>query len=275
MSDILSKSGHFDPIHSAHSIEQVIFVVQMERPLNDAEFSIVRQKALQFRILNDLPAIMEHQGLAFGMGIGSLTPMNGFTLSRIGPDGTVEKELRIERNSVTFRSLLYSRWVDTWTQVQNYFDQIVPMFFDSNKITGVSLNFIDKFVWSGDPEKCNIGSLLRPESKYISPNVFEAKDLWHSHTGAFIRVDGKTKRLLNVNVDSLDDNQPEGSRRAVVIATVLTDLLNQPGYEPFDLNKANAMVGIETKIQTLHVFGKEVFSNILNEEMSKRIALID
>lgn len=277
MSNNLNENGHFDPIHKAHSIEQVLFVVQMERPLNDEELSGIRQKAQQFITSGDLPAISENQGFIF-MGFNpNPTPIqNGFVLSRILPNGTVEKELRIERNSITFRSLDYLRWDNFWTQVKTYFEQIVPVLFSTeNKITGISLNVIDKFVWSGESEKCNAGSLLRSESDYLCPNIFKANDLWHNHTGAFIRVDNKTKRLLNVNVDSLDESQSNGSRRVVVIATVLTDLLNQLGYESFDLNSTNAMTEIEAKLLELHAFSKEVFGNIINEKMSKRIALIE
>lgn len=276
MSDVLSQNNCFNPIHEAHAIEQVLFVVQVDRPLNDDELTKVRQVALRFKTKDELPAITELQGFTFGIGVGSPSPIqNGFMLYRTWSDGTVEKELRVERNSITFRTLHYSRWANQKEEAKKYFEAIIPLFSENNRITGISLNYIDKFVWSGDLENCHANFLLRPESDYVCPHIFNAKDLWHSHTGAFIRVDNKTKRLLNVNADFLDENQPDGPRRIVIIATVLTDMLNQPGYEPFDMSKANVMMEIEAKLHQLHIFGKEVFSNILNEEMSKRIALID
>jgi uncharacterized protein (TIGR04255 family) len=277
MTDVLNQNNRFNPIHEAHAIEQVLFMVQVERPLNDDELTKVRQAALKFKTNDELPAITELQGFTISIGGGSPAPIpNGFMLYKTWTDGTVEKELRVERNSVTFRTLHYTRWIDEWGQAKKYFESIIPLFSENNRITGISLNYIDKFVWPGKIEECNANYLLRPNSNYLCPHIFNAQDLWHSHTGAFIRVDNRTKRLLNVNADFLDENQPDGSiRRIVVIATVLTDMLNQLGFEPFNLSGSNVMMEIEAKLNQLHIFSKEVFSNILNEEMSKRIALID
>jgi uncharacterized protein (TIGR04255 family) len=275
MSDVLHQNGKFDPIHGAHAIEQVFFIVQIERPLDDAEFSKVRQTALQFKIDDELPAITELQGFTISIGSGSPTPtQNGFMLFRTGTDGTVEKELRIERNSVMFRTLRYSRWKDVWAEAKKYFGPIVPLFAHNNKITGISLNTIDKFVWSGTPSQYNASYLLRSGSNYLCPHIFQVNDLWHSHTGSFIRVNDKTKRLLNINADSLDEKQFNGARRVIVIATVLTDFLNQLDYEPFNVTSEDVMEKVETQLQELHSFGNDVFRNILNDEMAKRIALV-
>jgi hypothetical protein len=115
--------------------------------------------------------------------------------------------------------------------------------------------------------------MLRPNSRFLCPNIYNAKDLWHSHTGWFERFDAATKRLVNVNVDFVETSTDDDMRRAIVIKTVLTDFLNQTGYERSNPNSAAALGIIEHHLDQLHNFCKEVLSDIIKEEMSTRIAL--
>jgi hypothetical protein len=108
----------------------------------------------------------------------------------------------------------------------------------------------------------------------VCPHVFETREFWHSHTGKFIRASGNVKRLLNVNVDYLEETTAKGSRRVVSITTVLTDMLNQPNYSPTKINSKDALDFVDNSMEDLHVFGKEVLREIICPEMSKRIALI-
>lgn len=271
-----NQNGHFDPIHQAHAIEQVLFVLQFDRPLNDVNFAKVREVSEQFQ--SELPGRNDVQNIKMVIGptgpAGSTPPTPVTVFRRVGPDGTVENELRVEPTSLTFRTSLYTRWDAVWTRTRKYFDAIIPMYVEHAKISGVGLNFIDKFVWVGAISECRPSLLLRPESNYLCPHVHTAKDLWHSHTGAFLRIDSKTKRLLNINVDYIDENRPNGLRRVVTITTVLTDFMNQPGYASSEVAAGDASEFFAAHMKQLHKFGKEVFGNIINDEMSKRIALI-
>lgn len=279
MPNILNQSGRFEPIHAAHAIEQVVFVLQLERALDEASFSNAREAVKQFKVETDMPGLTAIQTFTLAIGPSGQVPSppsspSGVMLSRTGADGTVEKELRVERDSVTFRSSLYTRWDAVWLQARKYFEAVVPIYAANAKITGISLNYVDKFKWVGDLAECRTNLLLRLGSKYLCPHIFEAKDFWHSHTGVFIRTDDNTKRLLNINVDYLDEIRADDVRRVVSITTVLTDLLNQPGYEPSEIAAKDAVEFLGAHMQGLHVFGKKVFGNIINDEMSKRIALI-
>jgi hypothetical protein len=80
--------------------------------------------------------------------------------------------------------------------------------------------------------------------------------------------------LLNVNVDHLDEILSDDTRRVVSIITVVTDLLNQPGYVATEVTAENIVQFLDSHAKELHVFGKKVFGNVINDEMSKRIALI-
>ncbi len=277
MSDSPKAQGHFDPAHDAHAIEQVVFVLQIERPIDEKPFNEVRDAVAQ--IAFDLPGRSEIQGVgimlgAMGIGAPIPSPITGNVFSRTSPAGLVESELRIDRTSVTFRTTLYTRWDGVWAQARKYFDFLIPRYVAQARITGISLNFVDRFIWSGATSECRPSLLLRPSSKYLTPQVYEASDLWHSHTGAFLRADSQTKRLLNVNVDYVD-GPPPAKQRTVAITTVLNDMFNQPDYEATEFTQRGAVQFFESHMQDMHIFGKQVFGNIINDEMKKRIALID
>lgn len=279
MPDNQNQNGHFEPIHEAHAIEQVLFVLQIDRPLDEVDFAAVCEVANQFK--SELPGSVEIQGLALRIDArGPSGPIpSGPTVGRVfrkmRPDGTVESELRVDKDSVTFRTSLYTRWDAIWTQARRYFDALVPKYVAQAGISGISLNFVDKFLWIGATSECRPSLLLRPGSKYLCPHVYSAQDLWHSHTGAFLRISNEIKRLLNINVDYLDENRPNGIQRVVAITTVLTDLMNQPGYTQSQVVAKDAAEFLDAQMKQLHTFGKEVFGNTINDEMCRRIALVD
>ena len=93
----------------------------------------------------------------------------------------------------------------------------------------------------------------------------------------FLRADDRTKRLLNVNVDCLDEFVPQTNenRRVVAITTVLTDMLDQPGFASSDVTEVTAMTELEDRMQTLHILDKDILANIICDEMVRRIALVD
>jgi uncharacterized protein (TIGR04255 family) len=276
MTSTLNNSGHFEPIHSAHAIEQVVFVLKFETPIADDVFEQIRDASKQFQNGTDMPMHVKFsfQQFSADQAIPLPVQVSGFMLRRMRADGSVEKELRVEPGSVTFMTTLYTRWDAAWLQARRYFEALAPIYASRAKVSGVGLNYIDKFTWVGDMATCRATELLRIGSEYLCPHIFNASDFWHSHTGIFIRVDSKTKRLLNVNVDYLDEVRGEDMRRVISITTILTDLMNQPGYDAFEATPENIIEYLDARVKGLHVFGKEVFGKVINDEMSKRIALV-
>lgn len=278
MPDDRNRTGRFEPIHDAHAIEQVAFVIQFSPALDDGGLAEVRKLVEPFT--SELPGRKDIQALSVSIrvpglsGLAAPSPIAGSAYSRTRPDGTVESELRVDQLSVTFRTVLYTRWDAVWQNARRYFDAVIAKYVSADTtVAAISLTFFDKFLCVGTVAECRPSLLLRPNSRYVCPHVFSAPDLWHSHTGAFLRVDEATKRLLNVNVDYLEENQPDGVRRVIAIATALTDLMNQPGYVSSRVMANDVCQFLDTHMKQLHHFGKEVFGNVVNDDMSKRIAL--
>ncbi len=275
MADTLSQKGQFNPIHSAHAIEQVVLVLQFDKPLDSTNFAEVLKAAEQFK--PDFSKSIPIQKLTFVFGAGASNqpdPINsGTSFQKTGADESVENELRVEQAALTFTTTKYTRWAAVWSQASSYFDALVPFYTKHAGLSGISVNYVDKFVWSGNVNDCKPSYLLRTDSKYLCPHVYTAEDFWHSHTGAFTRYDAFTRRLLNVNVDYLDEIRLEQTHRIVAITTVLADQLNQPGYTPRSLNQDQNIDFIKSHMDNLHILGKAVFGNIINDTMSDRIAL--
>ena len=275
------KKQGFEPLHDAHAIEQVVFAIQFQGQLDDDAFKHVCD-ALD-PVTDDLPkkvpipgSNVVGQNFTFTFGPIS-TPASSAHVAKIyqnvQPDGTVGIEFKIDRGSVVFRTTLYTRWAATWSRARKYYDVVLPMYAAKLSVAGVSLNYVDKFVWTGAPADCRPALLLGQNSKYLCPHVYDSTDLWHSHTGAFSRVDRHTKRLLNVNVDYIDEQNNNVPRRTIAIGTVISDLMNQPEYDPIEIPEADVNSFFDSRMQQLHDFGKLVFANIINDQMSKRIAL--
>lgn len=277
MPEAVAKNGQFEPLHAAHAIEQVIFVVQFDRPLDDDPFLQALKTAEQFK--EELPGEIQMQGVTFMIGASPGMPSNGQAAGkwfrRSAPNGVIENDLRVERVALTFVTTLYTRWDTVWAQARKYFSVLLPIYATKAKIASISLNYIDKFSWRGDMTDCRPNLLLRPDSKYLCPHVFQADDFWHSHTGAFVRVDQNTKRLVNINVDYLDEPRADGPRRIVSVTTIITDLLNQVGYEPIDVASDHCVDFLDAHMRMLHISEKDILGNIVNDEMCKRIALVD
>lgn len=278
MPDAPDNNGHFEPVHAAHAIEQVVFVLQFDRPLDDVTFARVHQASDQFS--QDLPGQEVTQGFAFAIsGPGEMpppVPTQGIIRRRVGPDGAIVNELRMERSAVTFITTHYTRWNEIWMNASNYFNTLLPIFAQQGaRIVVIGLNFVDKFAWNGELAQSNPNLLLRARSDYLCPHVYQAQDFWHSHTGAFIRVDEFTKRLINVNVDYVDEIRNNGQKRIVAITTAISDQLNQPDYTPYNIEDQNLVEFVSRHMQSLHDYGKSILGNVITDEMSRRIALIE
>jgi len=267
--------GRFEPIHDAHAIEQVALVLQTQRNLDDAELTAIAKAAEQFR--GEFTNLMQLQTMSFGFGSLGVAPrvapnqFAGTALVKTRESGIIESELRLDRSSVSFRTTTYTRWPEVWAQIRRYFAAVLPIYAPAGEINAIALNYVDKFYWDGEAAEMRPTALLRDDSPYVCPFVFEAEDLWHSHVGAFRRVDDLVKRLININLDCLDEEQP-AKRRIVSITTVLTDTLGNAGYGVLEVDDAGVKFFCD-RAEQLHIESKAIVGEILNEQACQRIGL--
>jgi len=263
--------------------------VQFTRQADDIAFKSILDKSDPFR--ETLPGVTPGFGLIpFGGGVPFGVPFGasvqiignmpgaqhlpqGITYSRSRPDSTVETDLVVSRQSVTYRTTGYTTWREVWASASKYFDCLFPLYTGGTGIASVALSYLDKFYWVGDIAAVDVSNLIRRPSPYVAPHVLTTEDLWHSYTGVFIRADRETKRLLNVNVDCIDDSPKGELRRVISIGTSLTDMFNQPSYAPKNMTDDDAITVFREHLAILHSKSKEVFGQIITDAMRERIAL--
>lgn len=269
------SQGKFEPIHSAHAIERAQIIIEFNGLIDATSFLEASSAAERFR--EGLPERVETQG--FKVSVGSrgssgVPPVAnpGFVLRRAGQEGYVD-ELRVDHGTIDFRTTSYVRWDSLWERLSLYFNALVPIYLRSVRVAAFAANYLDKFAWSGDLVECKTNELLRKNSRYVPPHIYDEEDFWHSHTGAFIKVGNDTKRLLNVNLDYLDEERPQGPRRIVAITTIISDQMDQVGYEAYSIPSGDIDNFVASHMQSLHSFGKDVLGDIINDEMCRRIAL--
>jgi uncharacterized protein (TIGR04255 family) len=270
------REKQFRPLHSGHAIEQVAFSLKAAGELDETAL-IAAGEAAKAVAGGDLPKFAEIRVMMVSVGPEMAaqspnTPLAGYQLQKFRTNGIIESELRVERSSLLYLTTQYSRWATVWEQARKYLVSILPK-YAGLPISALGLNYVDKFIWDGPIEECEPARMLMPASPYLTPHIYKASDLWHSHTGAFLRHDARTKRLLNVNVDYLDEQTVQGPRRSVAIKTVLTDMLNQAGYERCAADASQISEIFDAHMQSLHAFNKQVIASIISPEMSRRIAL--
>ena len=272
---------NFEPLHEGHAIEQMTLTIQMDRPIDTASISAVR------KALGNLPELPRRQDLrevtlALGASVPSphpsqITSTSGVSFAKINEDGTVETELRLERSGISYHTTHYTSWQIIWPRAFGHIKTVLPLYLSKVSLSGLALVYIDKFVWNGPGlEDADPTQMLRQGSPFLPPHIFKRKDLWHSHTGAFERIDSTTKRLINVNLDFVDQPKDDRTDRTIVITTVLNDLLNQPDYGRLENQPSLPdfwIRQIDDRLNRLHDDSKNVLAEIISENMSHRIAL--
>jgi uncharacterized protein (TIGR04255 family) len=266
----------FDPLHKGHAIEQMTIVIRMNKEIDDS--SIAAIKAVMGSP-PELPRRTDIRGFTVAIGTNIHAPSStsagnvGLSFAKFADDGTVHTELRTERSSITYHTTRYTSWENIWSQARKYFASLIPQYLTKVGITGIALVYVDRFIWNGQETPADASKLLRANSVFLCPNVYKVKDLWHSHSGWFDRINPITKRLANVNVDFMEAPPEDRFRRAIVVNTVLTDLFNQPGYDPANPSPEDAIGFVEDHLTQLHDFCKVILSGIISDNMAKRIAL--
>lgn len=274
----------FKALHEAHAIEQVVVAIQFGRVLNDVELRAGHDAIAAFG--SELPGgglvrAMELQigpgGLVPFAAGGAASPVNGYLRTLSDGRGVVIKELKLDRQALTFTTQAYTRWEKVWAETHKYFDAIL-LAIASVPVAAYSLTYVDKFIWSGPSPEAGIPAmLLRKECPFIAPCTYAAENLWHSYSGQFIRINDYTKRLQVVNLDCLDETDSNGfesrTSRVIRITTALTNIFNQPEYSNHNIEASAAIEEIDVGFDELHDALKKIFGLIVNDQILELVGM--
>lgn len=259
----------FEPLHAAHSIENVQFILNFSTAISDADWPAVLETARSHK--GALPGEIPVTSFT---GTGTVQEGKpGIARRRAAPTGAIEEELVVTRGSLVYHTSKYDRWVGCWNRAREIFDSVLSAVPGGFVLSTIGQSVVDKFVHHGAPSRESLQNVLRKDSPYICSHVFECDDLWHSHTGAFIKHDPQTRRLRNINIDYLDDQISGLTRRTLAISIVVSDQFQQQGYDPNTLRITNTSTLINDHMENLHQENKMILSRLLTDKMVRRIAL--
>ena len=267
-----STVGQFNPLHAAHAIESVQFSINFSKPISDESWTAVLSAAREFK--DELPGEEAIQTFTPGLNLTIGAQPGGIVRKRVSADGTPEEEFVVTKTFLMYRTSRYTRWSACWAQAKKLMDRTLASISGGIELSAISLNVVDKFIWTGDAFGGEtLARLIQRNSDYVSPHVFKRENFWHSHTGAFVKQDAYTRRLENVNLDHIEEDRAGDRRRTIAITVVLSDQFQQVGYEPFT-DRVNGTSGvIDGHIQQLHVQNKQILANIISNDFATRIAL--
>jgi uncharacterized protein (TIGR04255 family) len=278
-------SGIWQPSREAHAIEIVGAAVTLSEPLNDtllrkalraADKASAQSQLVERTSLTGIQ-VKVHQGVILPT---AALPANGISFKRTvmeeGPLGNVvtvaAEELVVDRQSVVFRSRRYERW----NQFKHMLFELVPPVLDallgSTAAQSARLEYRDRFTYSGNSSDAPTEELLRKGSPYIAQHVFDAGQLWHSHTGMFVQSEGVTRRLIQIAIDATDIEPAEedGVRRSVAIMTGVQDDFRGAGIQAEDDQDRDMIMG---RFESLHDCSKEFFRKLITDDVATRIGL--
>jgi hypothetical protein len=276
---VAAESGGFVPVHQAHAIEQLTATIAFSRPLTDSEMRTAADSMSQFDAT--LPGVGQIVGMGFAVGPQGVNPIMpsmgevpaGSLRTYSNPKGVVVRELKLERQALTFRTLEYTRWNLVWEEARKYLQGVLGSLPASVFLNAYALSYSDKFVWRGEPSLVDVGRLLREGSPHVSPATFDAEDLWHSYSGRFTKAGDAIKRLVVVDCDCVDEIEGGNKRRVVRIGTTITDMLNQAGYLARSIELPQAMSELGSAFPELHLRLKELFGEVVNDDAAEAVAL--
>jgi uncharacterized protein (TIGR04255 family) len=259
------------PFAGAHAVQSAAFAFEWPQHLTDADFASVL--ALHDKLSKSLPTVVQNKGLTIDIASGTTSAAQAigsvtFSRSALGAAGAPSRILEIARDRCVGLINEYTRWEPVWKEVLGWFEVVAPALVAGHPVKHIGLQYNDLFHWRASPESLDLKRVFRAQSPFLPPNVFELKDLWHSHHGYFKqREEPMAHRLLeNINVNLVD----ELGQRSILISTVHKAEFSTPIFTPEDL-----LATLRELIPDLHMRNKEILGKLLADETVELIKLFD
>ena len=190
------------PVGPSNSIKRatVGLVLDQAPDANDIQQALSIHDANK-RLRERYPRRQEHRAATITVNArdGVVRPVDsgalvGFAFDRLEPDGEVAQSIACIENTLR---MVRSNAVDlagVQTDAREEFGLLLPRLDKS--VARLVIERLDRFVWDGDYADFGASVVFRSDSKWLTPNVFSAEDMWHSHHGLFEYRDHPQKHRL-------------------------------------------------------------------------------
>jgi uncharacterized protein (TIGR04255 family) len=270
---------NWEPAHADHSIDNVVILASFEHPLDPDTFDEMvvavrksanshgftqrsdQQEPLQIATppVNVLGA---GQNVMISIG-GSDDSIRRRVIYREIAEGAVIGEFSVGAQSVSLTTARYRRWANfskTFIELFQTLDKTAQIL---SKTKSIRLQYVDRFL--SIPGGGNHFEVLSPSSPYIVEALKHSSETaFHVHSGWFDMTEPGVRKLTNVNVDVNDLSgplPPDMKRQLSILCMGQDEAL------------AGALSDPVERAQSLHLYLKNLFGNIISPEAATRVAL--
>lgn len=269
------------PLTPRHAIDTMAMVITHVEPISSLVFRrlirILEPTTFEQGLTNRQPM----QAITFNFEAGAPAqvrqmPANGMqfqkqSLTRDSMDNVVNKvveELVIDPSHMLYKNMNYSRWETVSSYYWKMCSEAISVITDTVAIKTIRLEYLDRFIFAGDPSAASATGVIRQESDLVSPHIFSQHDLWHSHTGKFEPLGNGDRRLHQVNIDMVDITGGDfvGSRSIAVMTAV------EDRFEGSGLEEATGEA-LRLRFNDLHEIVKTLFCATIDDGMLRAVGL--
>lgn len=266
----------FRPLGDRHAIQEVVFILTFARPLNALEIEKFASshdlwkaelpKSLRPEVFQVFLGPTGPEGIPPPPPPTSISPVIFQSFRR---DGTLEWQMQANQNWLAVNCLSYSRWDAISKQAISLLVKGLASFqTDELPILGMTLQYIDTFVWEGDLNTYSCSSLLNQNSKLLPSAFHPDGPVWHFHSGGYdLSGIAETGRRLmrRIHIDSLIEGPSSVTRMDI---SLTSDFLTKAGeLQAITIDK------IYAEMNWLHDENKKLLAEIISNDMQQRIAL--
>jgi uncharacterized protein (TIGR04255 family) len=262
---------NWQPIHPNHAIERTRIAVQFK-------------DALPLRTVLGVGEVFEKTRSDFGFGprvevqahsiVVDLAGQGqqpvaqqsrGWQFRREAAPGAIVEALIFTPEGVVYENVEYVRWAEFWDRASRLILPLVQISAEVTDLRLFSLEYFDRFVFSGAPSMASPSSLISEGMAANLPGTPRSgAELWHLHRGWFETLNG-IRVLVNQNIDANDVHNPDGEiKRSVGIYTKI---------ERRNTSEVVDASSISSDLNKMHEISKMVVASVLMPEIRTRIGL--
>jgi|GEM_PF-2115306 len=187
-------------------------------------------------------------------------------------DGQVQSVLtnqaEVQPAHLTYNTWRYKDWDAERKLVMGLLLPGVQLACQGVALGAIRVEYLDRFYFDGEPLDASARDILRSESGLVAPHVFDAPDLWHSHTGKFSDISNDRRKLLQVHADFQDLTGPTelSGKRSLLLMTAAELQFSNGGGE---IASEDIESFLSSTLDDLHRDAVTLFKDVVDEEFRK------
>jgi len=274
--------ANWRPVHDRNSIAMLAVVVRFTGELTDIAskkvFESAENAARQFGLNRE----EEIHSVGFDANAGKLIKPNigGYVFS--SEEGIVSipglkidfvNQLQVDKSSLMFRTTHFESWKTVADCIEPLFSPIIGITSNIINVAQIRLEYLDKFFYNGDENEAKTDELIKRDSHYVSPHIFENRKKWHCHVGfasAREKYSGESVTQINMDASLLKSrSEPQEILRSIQIMTAIET------RKPYAEEKEGeySYRDVINHLNNMHDDLNDLLREVVTEDMSRKIGL--